>query len=155
MIETIENFITNEEQQTLLNWIQSNNIPVLEREGVTPTKLFPRRKKIFDDGPPLFYVIQERIKNQFNLNAPHDWQGQVFVHDPGMGTRQHTDNDSIRMTLMLQRADDGGSLIHAGKPFVLPERSLSIYNPKTPHAVGQVKKGSRVVIIYFWDDSPE
>ena len=152
VVEVVQNFITTDEQQSLLTWTNTNDIPILERHDVPPSNLLPRRKKICGDGPSLFYDIQDRIKKQFNLVEPEGWEGQVFVHDPGMGTRQHTDKDSVRMTLMIQQAKEGWKLIHNGMPINTPECSLAIYNSKIPHAVGQVKNGSRVTFIYFWND---
>ena len=155
----IEDFISTGERQELLDWVRANEIPVLQSPVLETTHTIPRRKKIHDnDGPKIYYEIQARIAERFDLSDrnPTGWNGQVFVHEPEMGTREHVDggrNGAHRMTLMVQKAEEGGDLIHDNKIIDVPECGLAMYDASIPHAVSQVVKGERIVFIFFWLDS--
>lgn len=153
-MEIFPNFITKEEQQTLLDWINSCDVPVLEAENFSPDKLTPRRRKVFAGDAEVFSTIQSKIQERFRCTPPDDWQGQIFIHEPGTFTRQHTDKDSLRMSLVVQQAK-GGNIVHGGKSHTVPERALAVFNPKIPHAVGQIKDGTRIVVTFFWTDNQE
>jgi hypothetical protein len=154
-MKIIKEFITEEEQQTLLDWINSNEVPVLTAKNFTPTETTPRRLKLFAGDSEHFTNIQNKIQSQIGCVPPDGWQGQIFIHEVGTFTRQHTDKNSVRMTLVIQQPNEGGNLIHGGQVYNLPERGLAIYNPKVSHAVGQIKEGTRIVIIFFCEDNQE
>ena len=155
----IEDFISEGERQELLDWVEASEIPVLQSPELKFTQTIPRRKKIFDDdGPQLYYDIQARIAERFGLSdrSPSGWNGQVFIHQPDMFTREHVDggkNGAFRMTLMIQGAEDGGDLIHDSSIINIPECGLATYDASIPHEVSTVVSGERIVFIFFWSDS--
>ena len=154
----IEDFISEGERQELLDWVEASEIPVLQSPELEFTQTIPRRKKIFDDdGPQLYYDIQARIAERFGLSdrSPSGWNGQVFIHQPDMFTREHVDgnkNGTFRMTLMIQRAEKGGDLIHDGNVINVPERGLATYDASIPHEVSVIESGERIVFIFFWSN---
>ena len=152
-MEVIHNFITEEEQQVLLEWIRRSDVPVLEADNFTPSNLTPRRLKIFAEDSEEFASVQNKIQQQLGCAPPSDWQGQIFIHEAGKFTRQHTDRDSLRTSLVVQEAIEGGNIVHGGRSHNVPERALAIFDPRVPHAVGQVKKGTRIGVTFFWKDN--
>lgn len=170
-MQVLNEFISIAEQQALITWMNTAKLNVRnqpdhllnrpQNKDKLPTTGERKSKFIrLNDGPPEFYSIQERIKEEFSLSGrdPLGRQGKVIVHEVDSETPEHVDHFNhmgpgyLHTTIMVQNADEGGQLIYAGQLIDIPDRGCLTFDSEQPHEVTLVEAGKRIVFVYGWKD---
>jgi hypothetical protein len=153
----VNEFITEEEKQEFLDWIEATEIPMLQPKniGLHPVNnTFPNSLQITAEvGPNVYYRVQERIRERYNLALPGiPRYGKVFIHNKGCFSPDHKDHVSTsRVTLVIQKAAEGGDLLHNGTAANVFEKGIVYFDATLPHEVTPVIEGQRIVFIFEFD----
>lgn len=153
----VNEFITEKEKQEFLDWVEATEIPVLQPKNTVLHPVdsnFPNSLQITADvGPDVYYRVQERLRERYNLALPGiPRYGKVFIHNKGCFSPDHKDHVSTsRVTLFIQRAVEGGDLLHDGKVADVGERGIVYFDATLPHEVTPVVEGERIVFIFEFD----
>jgi hypothetical protein len=171
--QIITDFISAPEQQALLEWAQTATLKVRNKpdhlltrpqnEGKQPTTGDRKSDFISDNGPPVFYEVQQRATERFGLEdrLPEHLNriGKLIIHEEDSETPDHIDYfrhmgpGFTRATLIVQLPEEGGKLSVDGVELYLPERALAIYDASKSHSVSLVTKGRRIAYVFGWKDT--
>lgn len=167
-LQVLPQFVTVPEQQALLAWADTAELKVRnqpdflltreQNEGVQPTTGERKSEFIHEDGPVEFYDIQDRLTDKFNLRdkMPDGRQGKCIIHELDSETPRHIDYFKhigpgyFRVTVVVQKPEEGGILVVGDDEIDLPERSCVAFYASEVHAVRLVTAGKRIVFVFGW-----
>jgi len=138
-LQTIKNFITTEERDSLVRWIVKEKVLSTTSNS---KRIGTRNTKVDFYYPEIAFRIQQRILDSISgtkkvMVQSTDKDGMfVMVTEPGGSTHAHKDIDdslnqgtiTVRCNIVLQSPDAGGDLYIENKVFDFNERDLHCYN---------------------------
>ena len=149
MVETVPNFVSDEECAHLSSWIMENHnrfVPA-NMGGNRKTTRYLKRGIEF---PELAFVVRERVKQYLQLSdavKPPFLNGMVASYaNPGDTCYAHRDpvwypgHHTLHCNIIVQKPESGGNVVIEGKEYDMPQGDMICYYVSDlRHGVTEVK----------------